>query len=244
MNAKRDRSLASTLVEWRLRHWRPYVFGGVLRDLLVLGLRKKPRDIDIVVDNGTTAELREALTPHIRRENRFGGFQLQINRWNLDVWPLDSTWAFVNNTGLEPNPENLPRTTFLNVEAIAVGIDENGLVSDIFEHGFFDGIESRTLQINLKDNPYPALAAVRALATARKLGFFLSTELGRYIVDMENLLGTDALIAAQDSHYGYVRFRKREIHSLVMHIKQQLKSTSSAQVVLPDTNLVQLPLPY
>jgi hypothetical protein len=243
-NEENNQSLASTLDEWRRRHWQPYLFGGVLRDLLVFGLRKKPRDVDIVVANGSAEELRQALRLHIKRENRFGGFQLQVNRWNLDVWPLGSTWAFAKNTDLEPNPENLPKTTFLNVEAIAVAIDEKGLVGDIFEYGFFEGIQSRTLQINLKDNPYPALAAVRALATAKKLGFSLSAELAQYIVDAESLLGTDALVAAQDSHYGYVRFRKKEINFLVMHIKKRLRSGSSARLLLPGTSQEQLSLPY
>lgn len=234
-------AILSALSDLRKKDWRPILFGGLLRDILILGLKHGPRDIDVVV-NGSSEELAEVLHPYIRRRTRFGGFQLELSRWHFDVWPLHKTWAFVQNKQLAPSPENLPKTTFLNVEAIAVSLHENGAVSDIFESGFFDAVRSRTLDINFEENPYPALAAARALATAVKLQYSLSPRLSQYIVDKEKSLGAEALIAAQDSHYGVVRFRRRTIQSLVEHIARELDRSSSTPIHLPEAKREQLSL--
>jgi hypothetical protein len=228
------RAILSALDKARKRDWRLFLFGGVLRDVLILGLKHKPRDIDVVIMNGTSSELADALQPYIKRRTRFGGFQLELNRWNFDIWPLHTTWAFVHNKHLLPTPDNLPKTTFLNVEAVAVSVDPCGDVGEIVESGFFEAVKKRTLDINLEENPYPALAAVRAMATATSLRYSLSPRLARYILEMEEDLGADALVAAQDSHYGLVRFRRRDIRSLVKHIDHELRRSPRASLLLPQ----------
>jgi hypothetical protein len=227
-------SILSALDRARKKDWRLFLFGGVLRDVLILGLRHKPRDIDVVIMNGSSEELAEALQPYIRRRTRFGGFQLELDRWNFDVWPLYSTWAFAHDQRLLPSPDNLPKTTFLNVEAIAVSVDPRGRVGEIFENGFFEAVKKRTLEINLEENPYPALAAVRAMATATRLRYSLSPRLARYILEVERDQGADALVTAQDSHYGLVRFRKREIKFLVKHIDHELRRSPNKSLLLPQ----------
>jgi|CZKH01.1.fsa_nt_gi hypothetical protein len=236
------RAVVSTLYDWKRKDWRPFLFGGLLRDILILGRRHGPRDVDVVIENGSSEELAEALHPYIKRRNRFGGFQLELSKWHFDVWPLHKTWAFVQNKGLIASPQNLPKTTFLNVEAIAVSLGENGEVGDIFEAGFFDAVRTKILDINLEDNPYPALAAVRALATAEKLRYSLSPRLGHYILDTEKDLGSEALVNAQDSHYGYVRFRRLTIQKLVRHVRRELSRSSVEPIRLHDPATRQLSL--
>jgi hypothetical protein len=235
-------AILSALSEWRKLEWRPYLFGGLLRDIFVLGMKQGPRDIDVVVTNGSSEDLAHALHPYIRRRTRFGGFQLELNRWHFDIWPLESTWAFVTDKHLAATPENLPKTTFLNVEAVAVSLSGRGRVDRIYENGFFDAVRTRTLDINFEPNPYPALAAVRALATATKLGFSLSVRLATYIIKVEESLGSEALVLAQDSHYGFVRFRRAAIASNLRHIERELSRTQDQPVLLPETQRQQLPL--
>jgi hypothetical protein len=232
----------ATLYDWRKKDWRPFLFGGLLRDVLILGPGQGPRDVDVVIGNGSSEELEEALHPYIKRRNRFGGFHLELSKWHFDVWPLQETWAFVQNKGLVASPQNLPKTTFLNVEAIAVSLGDDGEVGEIFESGFFDAVRTRTLDINLEDNPYPALAAVRALATAEKLRYSLSPRLGQYILETEKEVGPDALVNAQDSHYGYVRFRRLKIQRLVQHIRRELARSSATPIGVHDAATRQLSL--
>lgn len=236
------RAVVSTLYEWKKKDWRPFLFGGLLRDILILGRKRQLRDVDVVIENGSSEELAEALHPYIKRRNRFGGFQLELSSWHFDVWPLHKTWAFVQNKGLIASPQNLPRTTFLNVEAIAVSIGENGEVGDLFEAGFFDAVRTKMLDINLEDNPYPALAAVRAIATAEKLRYSLSPRLCQYILNTEKDHGSDALVNAQDSHYGYIRFRKLTLQKLLRRIRTELARSSAEPIRLHDPGTRQLPL--
>ncbi len=44
---------------------------------------------------------------------------------------------------------------------------------ELFECGFFEALQSRVLDINYEENPYPALAAVRSIVTATKLRYSL-----------------------------------------------------------------------
>lgn len=222
--------------------WGLFLFGGLLRDVFVLGLKQRPRDIDVVVANGSSEELAGALQPYIRKRTRFGGFQLELSRWHFDVWPLQATWAFVHDKRLAPSPQNLPKTTFLNVEAVAVSLGENGEIGDIFESGFFDAVHKRTLDINFEQNPYPALAAVRALATAARLQYSVSPRLANYIVTTERSLGTEALVSAQDSHYGFVRFRSQAIHAMVKHLGRGLDQYPNDSLHLPNSRSQQLTL--
>ncbi len=235
------KSILSALTEWQEKGWQPYLFGGVLRDLLILGRRQRPRDIDVVVA-GESRQLDPDLAPNIRHKNRFGGFRLELSRWNVDVWQLEKTWAFQHNAHLLPQPENLPRTTFLNVEAVAVSIGHHGRAESIYEHNFFRAIQTKTIDINFEDNPYPALATVRALATAFRIQFTLSPNLARYILNAERSQGASGLIAAQETHYGYVRFRRSEIKSLIRFIGEKLSKDPNIPVSLLPLQGVQMSL--
>jgi len=232
----------ATLLEWQQRQWSPLVFGGLLRDVLITGVRSNPRDIDIVVRSGSTHELELILRQYIQRRNRFGGLHLQLNNWNMDVWPLDQTWAFASGTGMAATPENLPKTTFLNVEAIAISLTSNGDLGRIFEHGFFEALQTRVVDINYECNPYPALSAVRALATALKLRYAISPRLSRYIIETHDSCGSEAMAKAQESHYGWVRFRQHDIESMVAHLNDRLHSSPDAAIKLPQLEQHQLSL--
>jgi hypothetical protein len=221
--------------------WRPFLFGGFLRDMFILGQKEWPRDIDVVVAKGTVDQLAEALRPYIRKRTRFGGFHLELRRWHFDIWPLQSTWAFLNDQALDPIPENLPKTTFLNVEAIAAELYPNGEVGPIVESGFFTAVRTRELDINFEPNPYPALAAIRAIATAVRLRFCVSPKLGRYILMAKQRFGAEGLVAAQDSHYGLVRFPTGAIQRLSDHIASELTKYPNNSIELPD-DARQIPL--
>jgi hypothetical protein len=235
-------AISAVLSDWHRKAWRPYLFGGLLRDIFIFGARKYPRDIDVVLVDGNTKAFERTLEPHIIRRTRFGGLQLELEQWHFDVWPIKMTWAFRQNKNLCAIPVNLPRTTFLNVEAVVAEIGENGRIHDIIESGFFQAIYSKLLDINFEENPYPALAAARALATAAKLRFAMTARLAGYIVDVEKEFGTHALVAAQDSHYGSVRFRPDDIQCLICYLRRSISRKSNKTIFLPENNIVQLPL--
>lgn len=231
------------LSEWKQKGWQPYLFGGLLRDILILGRRQRPRDIDVVITGGESEDFAAGVLPYIRHRNRFGGFRLELSKWQMDVWSLEKTWAFQHFRNLDPRPQNLPRTTFLNVEAIAVSIEEGAEPGKIYEHNFFHAISVRTIDINFEDNPYPELAAVRALSTAIRIRFALSPRLGKYILNIEKRVGSSRLVAAQETHYGYVRFRKQDLNSLIRYIGTNLEENPNSSVSFLPLRGEQLSLP-
>jgi hypothetical protein len=228
-------SAMSVLKAWEERGWGPILFGGVIRDLVVLGGRHYPRDVDVVLRSGTTEDLIEEFQPHEYNLNRFGGLHLNVNRWSFDVWPLEKTWAFSNDNSMAPTPANLPKTTFLNVEAVAVTLNGPSRIGQIYSNGFFQALEDRVVGINYRDNPFPALCAVRALATAYKLYFRISSELARYFIDAAREFGASELVHVQEQHYGRVIFRAHEITQLEEYFMRTLDSDGVSVIPMPDS---------
>lgn len=218
---------------WQERGVAPILFGGVLRDLVVLGRRHYPRDVDVVLQRGTTEGILNDFSERQFRLNRFGGVHLTLNRWAFDVWPLEKTWAFTQNRSLAPTAGNLPKTTFLDVEAIAVTLKAPDRVGQIISNGFFEAIERRRIGINYRDNPFPGLSAVRALVTASKLQFAISVDLARYFVNAVEGLGVRELIYAQEQHYGKVWFRGSDLEVLRDYFSREAATDQQESVSLP-----------
>ena len=186
------------------RGWRPLLFGGTLRDLLIEGC-PPPRDLDFVVPGASLDELREELGGHVERRTRFGGLRLRIRALPVDIWPLEQTWAFARGLVADPTPEALPRTTFLSAEAAAIELwPGRGRKRTLYTNGLFESFASSCLEINLEQNPYPELCVVRSLLTLRKLGFSAGPNLARYLVEHGAHLSPRQLVDAQLAHYGNV----------------------------------------
>jgi hypothetical protein len=137
------------------------------------------------------------------------------------------TWGFRHNSELQAKVENLPKTTFLNVGAIAVEIGDSGTIGDVFECGFFDALMSKTIDINLEANPYPSLSAVRALLTAAKLDYALSSRLCNYIIKAADTYGLQSFVEAQKTHYGEVALRKEAIEGLLSAMRDGVTAKST-----------------
>ncbi|MGI5864914.1 MAG: hypothetical protein ACOX6T_23085 [Myxococcales bacterium] len=222
------------------RGWRPLLFGGTLRDLLIEGC-PPPRDLDFVVPGVSLEELRAELGGHVERRTRFGGLRLRIRALPVDIWPLEQTWAFANGLVADPSPATLPRTTFLSAEAAAVEIwPREGRTRTIHSSGLFESFATSCLEINLEENPYPALCVARSLLTARKLGFSLGPRLAAYLDHQGTRLGMDEIEQAQVAHYGDVVLPREAMREDLQAIRRQraegratVRFPRAAQGVLP-----------
>jgi hypothetical protein len=181
-----------------------FFFGGLPRDLIAYNRPRQPRDVDLVMEADEVETVLEKFEPSLIRRNRFGGLRLDIHGWAIDVWPASRTWAFQAGIVGGREVQDLPRTTFFNVEAIVVELAprRTSRKRRVYEHGFFDALARRELDINLEDNPYPALCIVRAMVLSRRLRFSLSPKLVGYIVYYSSQYGVDQLLETQRSHYG------------------------------------------
>ena len=143
------------------------------------------------------------------------------------MWPLETTWGFHQKQRIEPTLENLTKTTFLNVEAIAAEFGPDGTVTAIHHNGFFEAMRSKVLDINLEENPYPPLAAVRALLTARKLNFAVAPRLSEYVLHTAQEHGLSSFIEFQVSHYGEVRLSEPQLTTMLPELESAFLSNQA-----------------
>jgi len=222
-------------------------FGGTLRSLLFSRLLKgtlgRPRDLDIVVSAVTLETLRERFRDIVIRETRFGGLQLLRSKWQFDIWPLNSTWAFVKDHYLHPSFDALPSTTFFNLEAIAVEVWPASGTSRITYSGdnqFFDGVLSRTLEINRSENPFPTLCIVRALVLASAFDLNIGPRLVSYLAEHSAKTTNVELDQVQLKHYGVIRHRHFIMRSWLNHIVRHFGEHGPVQLRLPLTRQLTL----
>jgi hypothetical protein len=243
--------IVETLRELRSINLQAVLFGGTLRSLLVPRLLQnkpgRPRDIDIVVAGATVNTLRDHFESIVARETRFGGLQLRRRDWHFDVWPLQATWAFINDSVEHPDFSALPSTTFFNLEAIAVEVwPQPGHARRIFsgDGQFFNGLIQQTLEINREENPFPGLCVVRALVMATSLDFKLGPRLIRYVADHGSRLRDDELEHIQRAHYGQVRICASTMRSWIELLVDAQMKGSSQSYRLPIARQLELDLGF
>ena len=160
-----------------------------------------PRDFDIVVAGVSLSALEATFADYISRLTRYGGLHLLVDGVPFDLWPLEQTWAFRAYPGWEPTFAELSRTTFLNVEGIAVELTGGG-IGTIHDGGLFEAVLSRTLEINLEPNPSPLQCVLRSLVTAARFEFSFGPRLTHYLATHAARLSPAEIVEAGRGHYG------------------------------------------
>jgi hypothetical protein len=205
----------------RSKGWNAAVFGGAIRDIVVPDKMVRPRDVDVVVDVPDEDSLFDTFKQYVKRRTRFGGLHIIYGGWPIDIWPLHRTWSF-QHSSLSPTFENLPKTTFLNVEAIAVEVWPSDLKHRrVFEEKFFDSISQRVLEINNEVNPFPELSVVRALVMASRIDFAIGPNLCRYIQTYGSNLSVSDIDEIQVGHYQHLQASSAELRNKIAKICQQ-----------------------
>ncbi len=214
--------ILNVLGEFRHSRMQAVLFGGTLRSLLTArlfeGRRGRPRDIDVVVSGAPLADLEERFRAIVNRRTRFGGLQLKRGRWQFDIWPVGDTWAFKHDRITEASFAGLPSTTTFNLEAIAVEAwPTRGRSRALFsgDDQFFEGILSKTLELNRDDNPFPELTVVRGLVMASELRFRVGPRFAEHVRKVGPALTEERLDQIQRSHYGHARLDARTLRAFI-----------------------------
>lgn len=147
-----------------------YLFGGIIRDLALLGRKGFNSDIDLVVEGNWShfVSYLESLNAH---KNKFGGYRLMVGEWPVDIWNAEETWAIKQGLVQYKGIASLTETTVLNWDAILMNWRTR---SFIYRKNYFEDMKSRVLDIVLEENPNPLGMAVRVfrhlcLKDARKI---------------------------------------------------------------------------
>jgi hypothetical protein len=134
-----------------------FLFGGLLRDLALLGGRGFNSDVDVVIEGDW--EFACAYIESIgASKNKFGGYRLQIADWPIDVWNAEETWAIKNKVVEYKGISSLTKTTVLNWDAILMNWRTKAFV---FPKTYFDALHLGVLDIVLEQNPNPIGMATR-----------------------------------------------------------------------------------
>lgn len=202
------------------------LFGGTLRDLMVWGESSLPRDIDLVIGDSDTSSLTTILGQG--KANSFGGRRVKLDRTEIDYWPLPQTWAFRALDLGRGEFEDLARTTFLNVEAIAIQLKDlprwrPGPWESIFFQGFLD----RIIEINLEDNPNPLGCMTRSIVTASRLGFAIGPRLASYIDRVFRGKWLEEIIDFQRFHYRTIIFSIEQLAFVQTSIRSHMRTRRS-----------------
>ena len=139
-----------------------YLFGGILRDLALLGKKGFSSDIDLVVE-GDWSHLIKYLDHMKANKNKFGGYRLSIAGWPIDIWNAKETWAI--KQGLVPYKgiSSLIETTVLNWDAILMNWRTREFV---YRKNYFEELSQGKLDVVLEENPNPLGMAVRVFRHA------------------------------------------------------------------------------
>jgi hypothetical protein len=228
VNAMLARAIGDVLKRPAARGWKTYLVGGVLRDLLLAPIKTLPRDIDFIVDGPSQAELDRVFEDLVERRTRFGGLhlvksvELPLTTYavHFDTWCLQDTWG-LKAQGTDPNIDNFLRTPFLDIDCIAARLN-GGQSPDLYANGFFEAIDSRTVEINFAPNPFPQVCLVRALILSVQLQFGIGRQLASFACEHAARSSLDDLMDAQVSHYGMVRIPRQELHQWLRTIEIKL----------------------
>ena len=217
-------------------------FGGTLRSLLlsrILGRKRvgRPRDLDIVVADDSIQRLKQRLGGRVVRETRFGGIKVERDSWQFDLWPLEATWAFKQDRTLFSTFSALPDTTFFNLEAVAVDVwARPGSQRNIYagDGRFFEGLLTKTIELNQELNPFPALCVVRSLVLAKTTGFAIGPKLASYLFAHSTSVSDGELETVQRHHYGKQRLTVRDMRRLLDFIRKSVRRDGTpARLELP-----------
>lgn len=176
------------------------IIGGAIRDIILKD--KIPRDIDIIVDTPENLDKLLCFFDSVSK-NRFSGYKIKINDIDIDIWSLDSHWAFKNRI-LSKSIDNIMFTTFLNIDSLVYDYSNKKSYFELFN----ESIRKRSLDITLNDeyiyeNPTIEINVLRMLILEDEWEIDASTKVRDYIckwvTDEDNPIS--ALCNTQRKHY-------------------------------------------
>lgn len=163
-----------------------YLIGGVLREYRDNETIRELRDADFIIDVENDELWQKMLAEYQPEGNHFDGYKFHCeNNFLVDIWEIDKTWAYRNSVvpfEKDNYLESLPKTVFLNLDSIIYDLNMDTWYDAIYQQA----IESKVLDIVLKDNPHVELNILRALVLRQRYQMTYSDELRNLILEYMN----------------------------------------------------------
>lgn len=181
------------------RFGRLALVGGMLRDISLFGNAGFSSDLDFVIVPYDLEAFEKHMEASGASTNRFGGYGLSSHRWQIDVWPLQKSWAHVNGHVKLSTVNDLRGATFFNCDAIVYDLESSSIRAS---KSYFDDLKEKVLEINLEPNPNPRGSSVRAFRYALIKGFRWGPKLSRYVAETIETVGWDSLVEGEAHSFG------------------------------------------
>jgi hypothetical protein len=143
------------------------LIGGAVRDLARGGRREFKSDLDFVVHSGDPADFKALMIDCKARPNRFGGYALNFDRWKVDAWHIEDTWAKTSGHRRVESLPDLLNCTFFDWDSAIFEIRTRRI---FISEGYFDSLRLNVMDLQLETNPNPTGSLVRALRRAALWG--------------------------------------------------------------------------
>ena len=159
-----------------------YLIGGVLREFLETGDIENVRDIDLVISTKKVGQFHEICAKYHTKKNSFGGYKINCDDFTIDLWRIESTWAYKKNIikcSEEDYLKNLPYTVFYNMDSLVYDIKNNIWYDDPYK----ETKESNVLDIVLEENPHVDLNILRGMIFQNRYHMKYSERLKKLICE-------------------------------------------------------------
>ena len=192
---------------------------------------KTPRDLDIILAYVSTEKLSELFSKNVKGRTGLGGLKLQVKDWSIDMWPLKDTWAFREGKIAGNGFSDYPKTTFLNIDAVAIQLFAKGRKKrEIYSNGFFEAICTKTIELNYETNASPSTCIVRALRIADQFKFSIGPKLARYMVSSLNRTDLEEMASVYQLRYMSKSFSVDILNKCLKSIEDQLRTSAKSSV--------------
>lgn len=214
------------------------IFGGVPRDLSLYGNNCYLNDVDLVVNTDKVKDLETALSPYMPFRNAFGGYRVSCGKWKLDVWPLQSTWAFRSGEIHCGGLGDLVHTTFFNWDAIVYVVSKDKIYCS---KNYLESLQRCILDINHQPNPNPMGTTIRTLRYVKTKNARLSPRLATYLLERIHRFDISAICSAEIRSYHRPVISEQWLHYVCERLHHYVSHDLDASPFSIFTSQLELP---
>lgn len=182
------------------------IFSGVIRNFF---LKKSDiRDLDIVLKEKVNIEDIFKDATEIRR-NSFGGYKININSLNFDIWYLRDTWAlnYQKSFDFGELEKLMPNTAFFNFSSIVFSFNEKKF---FYSKSFLSFLRYKEIDVVYKPNMHYKLCVVNTFYYSKKYNLKISKELFSFIRHI-HISSDGDYKEIQIKHFGKVLFSNEDL---------------------------------
>lgn len=188
------------------------VFGGLLRDIALFGVKGFNSDIDLVVDCSVDKLASFFFEGElVFSRNKFGGYRVEVGGWTIDVWPIRETWAFKQNHVAYIGRESLLLTTITNWDAVVFSFKDKKIIS---APSYLECLRLGELEVVLTENPSKSGVLMRVVrAICDKRAKILMPRLLKYLKQELPKWTSNQIVLAQEELFGKVYLSQVEFYN-------------------------------